>query len=98
MKMDSEKILKLLEYLESVQELTEKVKSLEEQIETLKEKLNDKEENAGVSELASEIATQLANALEGRSEKPTQKGKYTLEDAAELAIQHYKIIPPRKGG
>ena len=95
--MDSEKILRLLEYLERVQELNEKVKELEEQVETLKEKLNDKEEKANVSELASEIATQLANALGRRSEKPTQKGKYTLEEAAELAIQHYKIIPPRKG-
>jgi len=93
--MDTEKLLALLSYLEQVKDLVERVERLEEEVSSIKEQLSKQEINP--QSLASEVAAELVRALSKRDMSKEKKKHFTLEDAAELAIHHYKINPPKRG-
>jgi len=92
--MDTEKLLTLLSYLEQVKDLVERVERLEEEVNSIKKEISKQEIKPQA--LASEVATELVKALSKR-DKSEEKKHFTLEDAAELAIHHYKINPPKRG-
>jgi len=94
--MDTEKLLTLLSYLEQVKDLVERVERLEEEVGSIKRELSKQEVEPKT--LASQIAAELVEALMRRHEDREEgKKHFSLEDAAELAIHHYKLMPPRRG-